>query len=134
MHIILTNSKDCEYNISYISTAIKWAIRNEIRCRNKWYAFKQRKNNQKALLDSSEDISNINILQIREAIYGTILSIDEIAESDNPTQIQIKDNSFTPEEVLEFRELDQAIHKLAFTKLPCRERIVLKHIFSKIRK
>ena len=32
-----------QFNNSYLSTAIKWAIRNEIRRRYKWYSFKQKR-------------------------------------------------------------------------------------------
>lgn len=103
------------YNNSYISTAIKWAIRNEVRRRYKWYSQRTQKENPSAL--SSEDEQQANN-DIREAIYKTILSIDEMADAENPTQI--KDDSRTPEELVTFNELSSAI-KEAMKTLPQRE-------------
>ena len=63
---LLCSQKDFEsYNESYLSTAIKWAIRNELRNRYRWYGVKQ----QKAL---SEDDAN----ELKDAIYKTILSTE----------------------------------------------------------
>lgn len=33
-----SNKKNIEYNNTYLATAIKWAIRNEVRRRYKWYS------------------------------------------------------------------------------------------------
>ena len=48
---ILCKDKDFDnFNESYLSTAIKWAIRNELRNRYKWYGVRQ----QKAYLTEDE--------------------------------------------------------------------------------
>ncbi len=137
VHVLLTNNKNnSEFNISYVSTAIKWAIKNELRRRYKWYSFKHSKHKEE-LNDlekdnvSAKDIEELSKTQVREAIYETILSIDELADAENPTQI--KDSSFTPEENLEFKELNSAI-KRALKKVPQRERMVLENRFFKNRK
>ena len=95
VHKILSEAKETDsYNNSYLSTAIKWAIRNEIRRRYKWYSLKTKK-------EKAQKADEIN--DIREAVYKTILSIDEMADAENPTLI--KDTGRTPEENLLFKEL-----------------------------
>ncbi len=111
IHKLCANSEPDKYNKSYLSTAIKWAIRNEVRRRYKWYVLK---NQQENLILDEENQCNI-----REAVYKTILSVDEMAEGDNPTQI--KDSKRNPEEVVLFSELSESI-KQAIKNLPPRER------------
>ena len=110
VHKLCANSEPDKYNKSYISTAIKWAIRNEVRRRYKWYVLK---NQQDSVFDE-ENQSNI-----REAVYKTILSVDEMAEGENPTQI--RDFKRNPEEKILFSELSESI-KVAIKNLPPRER------------
>lgn len=107
-----------QFNNSYLSTAIKWAIRNEVRRRYRWYSLKHRRN-----LEEHEDL--------REAVYKTILSIDEITDSDTPTQI--KDGGKSPEESMEFIELKAEIVQ-AIKKLPQRERDLIESKFFKDKK
>jgi len=104
------------YNNSYITTAIKWAIRNELRRRYKWHSFKF----ANAMPDEEDKA------QIREAVYKTILSTDEMMSSDAP--IEVKDSRRTPEEVLEFSQMAEAI-KEAMKKLPQRERDLIYNKF-----
>ena len=52
VHKLCANNPPDKYNKSYISTAIKWAIRNEVRRRYKWYVLK----NQKEAFDRVETI------------------------------------------------------------------------------
>ncbi|OGI02660.1 MAG: hypothetical protein A2104_08695 [Candidatus Melainabacteria bacterium GWF2_32_7] len=133
VYVILTNSKYNDFNISYMSTAIKWAIRNELRRRYKWYAFKHpsHKEDTKEVLESSGELEELDQSEIREVIYGAILSIDDLADAENP--VQIKDSSLTPEESLEFRELNKAV-KNAMKYLPPREKMVLETRFYKGKK
>ncbi len=111
IHKLCANSEPDKYNKSYLSTAIKWAIRNEIRRRYKWYVLKNQQEN--AVIDEE------NQCNIREAVYKTILSVDEMAEGDNPTQI--RDYKRNPEETILFSELSESI-KQAIKNLPPRER------------
>lgn len=118
VHKLCANSEPDKYNKSYLSTAIKWAIRNEVRRRYKWYVLKNQQEN--AVLDEE------NQYNIREAVYKTILSVDEMAEGDNPTQIRdIKKN---PEEKVLFSELSESI-KQAIKNLPARERELIEYKF-----
>ena len=110
VHKLCSNTPPDKYNKSYISTAIKWAIRNEVRRRYKWYVLK---NQRDTVIDEDNQDS------IREAVYKTILSVDEMAEGDNPTQI--KDLKRNPEEKVIFYELSESI-KAAIKNLPPRER------------
>ena len=93
---------------------MKWAIRNEIRRRYKWYSLKQKKLD----MESGEEL--------REAVYKSILSIDEMAEADNPTQI--KDSSRNPEETYEFFQLKNKILK-AMENIPDREKEFIEQKF-----
>jgi len=108
---LCSNAQPGQYNKSYLSTAIKWAIRNEARRRYKWYVLK---NKQEAAAMDEDSRSNI-----REAVYKTILSVDEMAEAENPTQI--RDTKRNPEETVLFSELSEHI-KEAIKNLPQRER------------
>ena len=121
VHHLCSTSDMANYNNSYISTAIKWAIRNEVRRRYKWYSQKTKK----------EVITENDINDIREAVYKTILSIDEMADADNPTQI--KDDSKTPEELIVFNEMSNAI-KEAMKKLPQREHDLIEAKFFQDKK
>lgn len=100
-----------KYNKSYLSTAVKWAVRNEMRRRYKWYVLKQK---QQDNMFANQDPTNL-----RAAVYKTILSVDELSENENPTQI--KDTHETPEERAVFGEMSHAI-KEAMKILPPRER------------
>ncbi len=122
IHKLCANSEPDKYNKSYLSTAIKWAIRNEIRRRYKWYVLKNRQ-------DISVDDENQS--EIREAVYKTILSVDEMAEGDNPTQI--KDSKRNPEETIIFSELSESI-KAAIKNLPPREKELIECKFFKDKK
>ena len=66
VYIILNNKNPELYNNAYLTKAIKWAIRNEIRRRYKWYTLK---NN-----------TPVNNSEIRETVYKSILSVEEMAE------------------------------------------------------
>ena len=83
------NNKEA-FNNTYLATAIKWAIRNEVRRRYKWYTLK---NSRKSVIDDELDNN------VREEVYKTILSIEEMQEAEVPTQIRALDN--TPEENIE---------------------------------
>lgn len=122
---ILFKSKDPQtYNSTYLSTAIKWAIRNEVRRRYKWYTLKN-----KASV-SEEDIET-NDTEIRAEVYKNILSIDELQDAEVPTQI--KTNDKTPEENIEFSELKEGILE-SMKKLPPRERELIEYKFFKEKK
>jgi RNA polymerase sigma factor (sigma-70 family) len=88
------NKKNSDvYNTAYLTKAIKWAIRNEMRRRYKWYVMKNDTLSEKE--------------QIKDAVYKTILSIDEMEDAENPTQI--KDYHRTPDEKAEVIELKKRI-------------------------
>lgn len=117
-----------KYNKSYIGTAVRWAIRNELRNRYKWYSFKHGEKSE-----GEEDGSggvDASPEKLREGIYGTILSIDSIAESsDNDTPFDfLKDGAALPEERLELVELSKAIKK-AIACLPPKERTIVEYRF-----
>lgn len=104
------------YNEAYLTKAIKWAIRNEMRRRYKWYVMKNQQSEEQE--------------RVKDAVYKTILSIDEMAEADNPTLI--KDTSRTPDEKAEIVELKNRICE-AMKKLPQREQdlIEAKYFYDK---
>lgn len=112
LYILFKNHDPESYNSSYLSTAIKWAIRNEVRRRYKWYTLKNR-------ASISEEDELTNEVELRADVYKNILSIDELQDAEVPTQIKSKDK--TPEESIEFLELKDGILD-AIKKLPPRER------------
>lgn len=114
VYYLVNNSKfDC--NEAYLAKAIKWAIRNEMRRRYKWHSMKNQEPEQE---------------KIKDAVYKTILSIEEMAEAENPTLI--KDNSRNPEETAEIIELKNRICEV-MKKLPQREQdlIEAKYFYDK---
>lgn len=122
VHHFCSTSDISQYNNSYISTAIKWAIRNEIRRRYKWYSQKTKTETSNLTSEEAKEAAN----DIREAVYKTILSIDEMAEAENPSQI--KDNAKTPDEIVAFNEMSAAI-KEAMKNLPQREQDLIEAKF-----
>lgn len=118
LYNLFQNNSPDKFNNSYLSTAIKWAIRNEIRRRYKWYSLRH-----KQAAGEHEDL--------REAVYRSILSIDEMADAEHHTQI--RDEERTPEESMEFLELKSEIIE-SIKKLPQRERALIESKFFKNKK
>ena len=113
---ILCSQEDFEtYNESYLSTAIKWAIRNELRNRYRWYGVRQNSN-----------LSEADHNELKDAIYKTILSTDEMYDSEKT--FEVKDIRKTPEETCEFSMLANTI-KTAVASLPRRERELIESKF-----
>jgi RNA polymerase sigma factor (sigma-70 family) len=114
-------------NVSYIATAIRWGIRNEMRIRLKWYTLKHKKDNNG---DAEAGLTAVD--QVREAVYETILSIDNVTngEEGSSNHERIADSSATPEEELELSELGKAIRK-SIESLPARDRHIMECRFYK---
>jgi len=124
-----------KYNSSYIATAVRWAIRNELRNRYKWYTLKHKKEDTEdaATAEGEESMSSLDVspAKVREAIYETILSIDSIAASSSDTDSPfdfIKDNSATPDEKAEITELGRVIRE-AIATLPQKDRTIVEYRF-----
>ena len=115
INILLGQSNFPTYTESYISTAIKWAIRNELRSRYRWYGVRQNR-------ELTEEEHN----ELRDAIYKSILSTDEMYDSEKT--FEVKDIRKTPEENCEFIMMTNAI-KAAITSLPRRERELIESKF-----
>lgn len=120
LYLLFKNNDQQSYNNTYLSTAIKWAIRNEVRRRYKWYSLKNKKQQIEA---ESENL--------REEVYKTILSIDELQDAEVPTQIKAEDK--TPEERIELFELKAEILE-SMKKLPQREKELIEQKFFKDKK
>lgn len=122
------------YNQSYIATAVRWAIRNELRNRYKWYTLKHKAEDAQDLGEETiNDNSSLDVspTKVREAIYETILSIDSIASasSDNDSPFDfIKDQSATPDERAEISELGKIIRE-AIATLPQKDRTIVEYRF-----
>lgn len=112
----LVNNGKILYNEAYLIKAIKWAIRNEMRRRYKWHIMK--------------NSDTLEQEKVKDAVYKTILSIEEMAEAENPTII--KDTDRNPEEKAEIIELKNRICE-AMKKLPQREQdlIEAKYFYDK---
>lgn len=130
------------YNDAYIGTAVRWAIRNELRHRYKWYTLKHKQEGEETdpyLADSeaqqdddSQDMGfAISPAKVREAVYETILSIDGLAAAatDNASPFDfIKDPSAMPDEKAEILEMSRLV-KQAIARLPQKERTVVEYRF-----
>ena len=119
-----------KYNVAYIATAVRWAIRNELRIRYKWYSIKHKSVDD---YDEDEVVDGLDMKQakVREAIYETVLSIDGLAAdaSDNDSPFDfIKDEHATPDESAELSEMGKMI-RAAISKLPPKERTVVEYRF-----
>lgn len=112
------NTKE-EYNESYLTTAIKWAIRNELRRRYRWHGVK--------LHSDIEPDKN----ELREAIYKTILSTDEMLDSEKP--FEVRDSRKNPEENCEFNQMSKLLRQ-AIATLPKREKELIEAKFFKEKK
>ncbi|MDD3237939.1 MAG: sigma-70 family RNA polymerase sigma factor [Candidatus Gastranaerophilales bacterium] len=118
------------YNNAYIATAVRWAIRNELRNRYKWYSLKHKKETEEEGSSSGGE-NGISPGKVREAIYETILSIDSIAanSSDNDSPFDfIKDPSALPDEKAEISELGRVIRE-AIATLPQKDRTIVEYRF-----
>ena len=138
-----TEEQLAHYNEADIGPAVKWAIRNELRHRYKWYTMKHKKEEgdedsyvSDAVTENGEDSSedmgfSISPTKVREAVYETILSIDGLAAAatDNASPFDfIKDPSALPDEQAEIVEMSKLI-KQAIAKLPQKERTVVEYRF-----
>ncbi len=122
-----------KYNSSYIATAVRWAIRNELRNRYKWYTLKHKKETEDEEETTSDGVSSLDVspTKVREAIYETILSIDSIASASSDTDSPfdfIKDTSATPDEKVEITELGRVIRE-AIATLPQKDRTIVEYRF-----
>jgi RNA polymerase sigma factor (sigma-70 family) len=128
--LIQNKSEDdiAKLNTSYLATATRWAIRNELRTRYKWYSLKHKPEDEATKTEDGKP----NTETVREAIYETILSIEGISEAydnENPYEF-VRDQTATPEERLEIVELGRAI-KRAIERLPEKERLIMEYRFYK---
>lgn len=119
-----------KYNAAYIATAVRWAIRNELRIRYKWYSMKHKAEGE---YDEEEAVEGMDMKQakVREAVYETILSIDGLAAaaSDNDSPFDfVKDPHAMPDENAEITEMGRMIRE-AISKLPPKERTVVEYRF-----
>ena len=118
------------YNSAYIATAVRWAIRNELRIRYKWYSLKHKADDE---FEQEEEVEGMDMqkAKVRETIYETVLSIDGLASaaSDNDSPFDfLKDNHAMPDEQAEITELGRMI-RAAISKLPPKERTVVEYRF-----
>ena len=133
IQVMVKNKKPeqlAKYNSAYIATAVRWAIRNELRIRYKWYSLKHKAEDE---YDEEEAAEGIDMKQakVREAIYETILSIDGLAAaaSDNDSPFDfVKDPHAMPDENAEITEMGKMV-RTAISKLPAKERTVVEYRF-----
>ena len=130
LYILFKNNNPEQYNNTYLSTAIKWAIRNEVRRRYKWYTLTNKKQEEPEF-DESGEIIEQDPVEIRAEVYKNILSIDELQDAEVPTQIKSEDKN--PEESIVFTELKKGILE-AMEKLPAREKEFIECKFFKDKK
>ena len=136
VQVMIKNKTDEQlekYNSAYIGTAVRWAIRNELRNRYKWYSLKHTKSEEGSETEGGETAEGLDVSpgRVREAIYETILSIDSIASasSDNDSPFDfIKDLSAMPDERAEITEMGRMVRE-AISTLPQKDRTVVEYRF-----
>ena len=119
------------YNSAYIGTAVRWAIRNELRNRYKWYSLKHKKEEGEEAGEVDEDGIEVTPSKVREAVYETILSIDSLAmaNSDNDSPFDfVKDTKAMPDEAAEITDMGRMI-KEAIATLPQKDRTIVEYRF-----
>ena len=122
-----------KYNSAYIGTAVRWAIRNELRNRYKWYSLKHKKEGEEGeeYTEGEDGEMTVTPSKVREAVYETILSIDSLAmaNSDNDSPFDfVKDNKAMPDEAAEITEMGRMI-KEAIAQLPQKDRTIVEYRF-----
>lgn len=117
VYLVLKNGSASLYNNAYLTKAIKWEIRNEIRRRYRWYTMK--------------NTQPVNDSEVREVVYKSIVSVEAMAEADNP--VIVRDTSMTPPEQAEYEELKSRI-KEAIKHLPEREKALVEAKFFQDKK
>lgn len=121
-----------KYNSAYIGTAVRWAIRNELRNRYKWYSLKHKKEGEGEEYTEDENGEvTVTPSKVREAVYETILSIDSLAmagsDNDSPFDF-VKDTKAMPDEAAEITEMGRMI-KEAIAQLPQKDRTIVEYRF-----
>lgn len=119
INILCEHGNPEKYTESYLATAIKWAIRNELRNRYRWYGVRR------------QDMSEEEALQLKNAVYKTILSTDELFDSEKT--YEVKDSRKNPEESCEYSMITSSI-KSAVMTLPKRERELIESKFFQEKK
>ena len=119
INILCEHGSPEKYTESYLATAIKWAIRNELRNRYRWYGVRR------------QDMSEEEALQLKNAVYKTILSTDELFDSEKT--YEVKDSRKNPEESCEYSMITSSI-KSAVMTLPKRERELIESKFFQEKK
>ena len=136
-----TDEQLAKYNEAYIATAVRWAIRNELRHRYRWYTLKHKNEDEEgenpsgSLFENDADTDDmgfaISPAKVREAVYETILSIDSLAaaNSDNDSPFDfVKDTKAMPDEAAEITEMGRMI-KEAIATLPQKDRTIVEYRF-----
>jgi RNA polymerase sigma factor (sigma-70 family) len=131
LHLLFEKYPERDFNVTYLSTAIKWAVRNELRYRYKWYSLR---NTDAEIADGNEDLNGFDDElapergAVREAMYANILSVDGLMEADNPHEL--RDESQTPDEKTESNELAKLV-RLCLDGLPERDRKLIEARYFK---
>jgi RNA polymerase sigma factor (sigma-70 family) len=128
IHLLFEKHPERDFNVTYLSTAMKWAVRNELRYRYKWYSLRNTDAEvQEDNVDFEDELSP-DLSSTREAVYASILSVDGLMEAENPHEL--RDEGQTPDESTETNELAKLIRK-CMANLPERDRLLLESRYFK---
>ena len=114
---ICSNVPKGTYTRAYVSTAITWAVRNEMRRRYKWYVLKNK---------IKDTVVGMSENALREAVYKTVLSVEELNEHDKSTVIN--DKTSDAEENCYLSELSDVCKEI-IEALPEREKALIEAKF-----
>jgi RNA polymerase sigma factor (sigma-70 family) len=132
IHLLFEKYPERDFNVTYLSTAMKWAVRNELRYRYKWYSLRNAEADASDLGEFfaplDEDVLVPEKNAVRESLYASILSVDGLMEADNPQEL--RDDGQTPDEKTESNELAKLVRQCMET-LPERDRKLLEARYFK---
>jgi RNA polymerase sigma factor (sigma-70 family) len=115
VHALVSSNPERELTYSYVATAVRWAIRNELKHRYDWYSLDNKKDDDLYVVDEKQGI--------REAVYETILSYE-----DKDADVVMGEES--PVQAAEIARTAKDIRE-AITRLPNQARQVIESRFYK---
>jgi RNA polymerase sigma factor (sigma-70 family) len=128
---LLTQHPERPFNSHYLSNAMKWGIRNELRSHYRWYALKKGQPESSTDDETTLNHPNEGAAGASSVRYGdvvtSLLSFDDATDTD-PLHDNVNHVGQTPEQLLDQHENTLAI-QAALKTLPDRERQILEARF-----
>ena len=127
---LLRKYPDREFNNHYLSNAMKWGIRNELRTHYRWYAIKKADKSDSTgdLETQGADTPKANSSLRYPETITSLLSFDDTTDNDNLQHDARLASHQTPEQLMEQTQEHSALRN-ALQSLPERERRLIEARF-----